>query len=130
VNYSSSLEGTAPTGDEAVVSAGRTTVDWTNRFSHTFSAVTPFASAGLANTVFDTSFFVRPFTSLGIVSHFDGGAKLRVSQAIDVGASAYALRASGAHASSKNGLSDLVTTRSEGYDVNTLFFGVGFRVGK
>jgi hypothetical protein len=96
VNYSSTLEGTAPTGDKAAgFSTGRTTVDWTNRFSHTFSAVTPFAGAGLANTVSDTSFFVRPFTSLGIVSHFDGGAKLRVSQFTDVGASAYALRASG-----------------------------------
>jgi hypothetical protein len=95
VNYSSTLEGTAPTGDKAAgFSTGRPTVDWTNRFSHTFSSVTPFASAGLANTVSDTSFFVRPFTSLGIVSHFDGGAKFRVSQ-VDVGASAYAVRASG-----------------------------------
>ena len=52
LNYSSTLEGTAPTGDKAAgFSTGRTTVDWTNRFSHTFSAVTPFASAGLANTV-------------------------------------------------------------------------------
>ena len=91
LNYPSTLEGTAPTGDKAAgFSTGRTTVDWTNRFSHTFSAVTPFASAGLANTVSDTSFFIRPFTSLGIVSHFEGGAKLRVSQFIDVGTSAYA----------------------------------------
>jgi hypothetical protein len=57
--------------------------------------VTPFARGGLANTVSDTSFFVRPFTSLGIVSHFDGGAKFRVSQFVDVVASAYAVRASG-----------------------------------
>jgi hypothetical protein len=49
--------------------------------------VTPFASGGLANTVSDTSFFVRPFTSLGILSPFDGGAKFRVSQFVDVGAS-------------------------------------------
>src|SRR5215468_5723582 len=96
LNYSSTLEGTAPTGDKAAgFSTGRTTVDWTNRFSHTFSAVTPFASAGLANTVSDTSFFIRPFTSLGIVSHFEGGAKFSLSQFVDVGASAYAVRAAG-----------------------------------
>jgi hypothetical protein len=185
VNYSSTLEGTAPTGDKANgFSTGRATVDWTNRFSHRFSSVTPFANAGLANTVSDTSFFVRPFTSLGMVSHFDGGAKFSLSQFVDVGASAYAVRAAGQQkvvskifkntstttsssgstnaGSGKNrpfetgrevaGSADLVNdngfstwlaahasskmdfqigyTRSAGYDLNTLFFGVGFRVGK
>jgi hypothetical protein len=181
VNYTSTLEATAPTGDKAKgFSTGRATVDWTNRFSHSFSSVTPFASAGLANTVSDTSFFVRPFTTLGIVSHFDGGAKFSLSQFVDVGASAYAVRAAGqqtiiskifknttqtpsgstsgsgknrpfetghevigsadladdngfstwlaAHASSKVDF-QVGYTRSAGYDLNTLFFGVGFRVG-
>jgi hypothetical protein len=180
VNYSSTLEATAPTGDKAKgFSTGRATVDWTNRFSHKISSVTPFASAGLANTVSDTSFFVRPFITLGIVSHFDGGAKLSLSQFVDVGASAYAVRAAGqqtiiskifknttspttttsgsgknrpfenghevtgsaalandnglstwlaAHASSKMDF-QVGYTRSAGYDLNTLFFGVGFRVG-
>jgi hypothetical protein len=183
VNYSSTLEATAPTGDKAKgFSTGRATVDWTNRFSHSFSWATPFASAGLANTVSDTSFFVRPFTSLGLVSHFDGGAKLSLSKFVDVGASAYAVRAAGqqtviskifknttamttssgstttgsgknrsfetsrevtgsatlvddsgfstwlaAHASSKMDF-QVGYTRSAGYDLNTLFFGVGFRV--
>jgi hypothetical protein len=181
VNYSSTLEATAPTGDKAKgFSTGRATVDWTNRFSHKISAVTPFASAGLANTVSDTSFFVRPFTSLGIVSHFDGGAKLSLSPFVDVGASAYAVRAAGqqtiiskifkntttptttttgsgknrpfenghevvgsAALANDNGFSTWLAahagstmdfqigyTRSAGYDLNTLFFGVGFRLGK
>jgi hypothetical protein len=181
VNYASTLEATAPTGDKAKgFSTGRATVDWTNRFSHKISSVTPFASAGLANTVSDTSFFVRPFTSLGIVSHFDGGAKFSLSQFVDVGASAYAVRAAGqqtiiskifknattpttttagsgknrpfetsrqvvgsASLANDNGFSTWLAahagsttdfqigyTRSAGYDLNTLFFGVGFRVGK
>ena len=183
VNYSSTLEGTAPTGDKAKgFSTGRATVDWTNRFSHTISSVTPFASAGLANTVSDTSFFVRPFTSLGLVSHFDGGAKFSLSQFVDVGASAYVVRAvgqqtifskifknttttptsptttssgknrpfetssqvvGGAVLANDNGFSTWLAahagskmdfqvgyTRSAGYDLNMLFFGVGFRVGK
>ena len=181
VNYSSTLEATAPTGDKAKgFSTGRATVDWSNRFSHKFSSVTPFASAGLANTVSDTSFFVRPFTSLGVVSHFDGGAKFSLSQFVDVGASAYAVRAAGqqtiiskifkntttlttttagsgknrpfetsrqvvgsASLANDNGFSTWLAahagstmdfqvgyTRSAGYDLNTLFFGVGFRVGK
>jgi hypothetical protein len=184
VNYSSTLEGTAPTGDKAKgFSTGRATVDWTNRFSHSFSSVTPFASAGLANTVSDSSFFVRPFTTLGIVSHFDGGAKLTLSKFVDVGASAYAVRAAGqqtviskifknasttpgtsgttagsgknrpfetnrevvgsAALANDNGFSTWLAahegstmdfqvgyTRSAGYGLNTLFFGVGFRVAK
>jgi hypothetical protein len=184
LNYSSTLEATAPTGDKSKgFSTGRATVDWTNRFSHKISSVTPFASAGLANTVSDTSFFVRPFTSLGLVGHFDGGAKFSLSQFVDVGASAYVVRAAGqqtiiskifknaattptssgttagggknrpfetsrevvgsaaladdngfstwlaAHAGSKADF-QIGYTRSAGYDLNTLFFGVGFRVGK
>src|SRR5262245_5244980 len=181
INYASNDQATAPTGDKAKgFSTGRATVDWTNSFSHNFSLVTPFASIGLANTVSDTSFFVRPFTSLGLVSHFDGGAKFHLSQVVDVGASAYGVRAAGqqrifsklfksqsttsATASSPGtgkrvfettgetvGTADLANdqgfsawltahsgskinfqagyTRSAGYDLNTLFFGVGFRVG-
>src|SRR5215468_9770393 len=182
VNFASNVEATAPTGDkDKCLSTGRATVDWTNSFSHSFSSVTPFASIGLANTVSDTSFFVRPFTSQGLVSHFDGGAKFSLSQFVDVGASAYGVRAAGqqriiskllkrqattsAPASSPTtdkksvfetsgetvGTADLANdqgvsawlgahagsklnfqagyTRSAGYDLNTLFFGVGFRVG-
>src|SRR5215813_11915245 len=96
INYASNVEATAPTGDkDKGFSTGRATVDWTNSFSHNFSAVTPFANIGLANTVSDTSFFVRPFTSLGLVSHFDGGAKFSLSQFVDVAASAYGVRAAG-----------------------------------
>jgi hypothetical protein len=41
VNYSSTLEATAPTGDKSKgFSTGRATADWTNRFSHKFSSVT------------------------------------------------------------------------------------------
>jgi len=115
------------------------------------------------------------------VSHFDGGAKFSLSQFVDLGASAYGVRAAGQQriisklfkrqsttsatasspATSKKsvfetsgetvGTADLANdqgfsawltahsgskinfqagyTRSAGYDLNTLFFGVGFRVG-
>ena len=115
------------------------------------------------------------------MSHFDGGAKFSLSQFVDVGASAYAVRAAGqqkiiskifkststtpttttagngknrpfetsrelvgsaalanddgfstwlaAHAGSTMDF-QIGYTRSAGYDLNTLFFGVGFRVGK
>jgi len=96
MNYSSTLELTAPTGDKSRgFSTGRVTADWTNRLSIKASSLTPFGSAGIANTVSDTSFFVRPFTSLGLVAHFEGGATYDVASAFRLGASAYAVRGSG-----------------------------------
>ncbi len=179
VNYSSTLELTAPTGDKTRgFSTGRVTADWTNRLSRRFGGLTPFGSAGIANTVSDTNFFLRPFTSLGIIGHFEGGTTYDLSRAVSVGASGYAVRASGqqtvvsklvrsgsgsqGNGNNKNrvfetqsqtvvpadlvndhGLSAWVTvspqpqydfhvgySRSVNYSLNSLFFGIGFRVGK
>ena len=183
VNFTSTVEATAPTGDKSRgFSTGHVTVDWTNTFSRSFSFITPFASMGLANTVSDTSFFVRPFTTDGLVSHFDGGAEFSLSPIADLGASAYAVRASGeqriiskvfrdpattpttpttrgqgsatrafetsreilgtAELANDYGFSTWLAaragsnmdlqvgyTRSAGYDLNTVFFGVGFHFG-
>jgi hypothetical protein len=96
LDYTSNLEFTAPTGDRnRGFSTGRVTADWTNRFSRDISAITPFASAGIANTVSDTNFFIRPFSSFGLVGHFDGGAIYNPSRSVQLGASAYAVRGSG-----------------------------------
>ncbi len=181
VNYSSTLELTMPTGDKSRgFSTGRVTADWTNRFSHRFDSFTPFGSFGIANTISDTAFFVRPFTSLGLVGHFEGGVSYDLSRYVRVAASAYAVRAAGdqtivskvvkrsatsstnssgrgknrvfetqtesvvpAEIANDHGASTWVSvgprsdvdfhvgySRSMNYDFNTLFFGVGFRVGK
>src|SRR5207248_4708102 len=96
VNFLSNLIVTAPTGDkDKGFSTGRATADWTNSFSRRFSSITPFADVGVANTVSDTSFFLRPFSSLGLVGHFDGGVVANVAPVVDLGASAYSVRASG-----------------------------------
>lgn len=181
VNFDSTVEGTAPTGNRTDgFSTGRATADWTNTFSRKVNQVTPFGSIGLANTVSDTAFFVRPFSSLGMVTHFNGGLNLDVAPLVQVGASAYGIQASGQQTvfskikkdgtststttgtSSKKrvyetssetvGTADLTNdhgfstwiavharstvdlqvgyTKSMGYDLNTLSFGIGFRVGK
>jgi len=190
VDYVSYLTTTAPTGDKNKgFSTGDPTIDWTNTFSHTFSQITPYGSFGLANTVSDTTFFVRPFTSLGFVSHFDGGATVNLSP-VEIGGSAYGVVGAGqqtivskvagrksttaipvsttgastskGQGKGKNavfqtvsqtvGSSDLADdhgfsgwlgvkagsnvnlqigyTRSVSYDLDTLFFGVGFHFGK
>jgi hypothetical protein len=96
VDFTSNLELTAPTGDESRgFSTGRVTADWTNTFSRTFGSVMPYASAGVANTVSDTSFFVRPFTSDGLVGHFELGGLWDVTRRVTAGMAGYGVRASG-----------------------------------
>jgi hypothetical protein len=98
LNYSTTLTGTAPTGNENLgFSTGRATYDWNNHFDKTIPIinVTPFANVGVANTVSDTHFFTRPFTTLGTVSHLEGGATLKVFPMVQVGASVYDIIPSG-----------------------------------
>ena len=90
VNFGSVLTGYAPAGDSKLgLSTGRATFDWTNHFDHSFNNLTPFFEAGLSNTVADTQLFLRPFTSLGMNSHFQGGASYQVGRYFNVGASGY-----------------------------------------
>jgi hypothetical protein len=90
-SFVSSITGTAPVGDTAKgLSTGRATVDWNNYLEFTAGRITPYANLGLANSISDTRFFTRPFTSLGKVAHFEGGADVQIWRALSVGASAYA----------------------------------------
>jgi hypothetical protein len=90
VNYLGTLRGTAPTGDTKIgFSTGRATFDWDNYFDHDFGDLRPFADVGLANTISDTQFFYRPFTTLGLVVLSEAGASYRVFPKIRVGASYY-----------------------------------------
>jgi hypothetical protein len=90
VNFGSVLTGYVPAGDSKLgLSTGRATFDWTNHFDHSFNNLTPFLEAGLSNTVADTQLFLRPFTSLGMNSHFQGGASYQLGKSFNVGASGY-----------------------------------------
>jgi hypothetical protein len=96
VNFDSILTVAAPTGSKAAgFSTGSVTYDWSNIFSRTFSRVTPFATVGIANTLMDQPFFIRPFSSLGFLSHFEGGASYRLIHKISVGASVYGIEPAG-----------------------------------
>lgn len=90
VNFGSVLTGYAPIGDSKLgLSTGRGTFDWTNHFDHSFNNLTPFFEVGLSNTVADTKLFLRPFTSLGMNSHFQGGASYQLGRYFNLGASGY-----------------------------------------
>jgi hypothetical protein len=90
LNFASVLTGTAPTGNKADgFSTGRATFDWDNHFDRDFGPLRPFLDLGVANSISDTHFFVRPFTTLGLVSHFEGGATYGILPFVRAGASLY-----------------------------------------
>jgi hypothetical protein len=88
--YATVVTAYAPTGSAAKgFSTGRVGVDWTNRFEHTFHRLTPFFEGGLSNTVPDSVFFARPFTSLGAISHLEEGAEYQLVKHFYTGVSGY-----------------------------------------
>lgn len=96
MNFVSNIRGTVPTGStQNGFSSGRATADWSNHFDRSFGHVTPFVDLGVANTVPDSTYFVRPYTTLGLTGHFDGGASIRILPLLNFRASAYAIEPSG-----------------------------------
>ena len=90
LNYATALTGAAPAGDSKKgFSTGRPTYDWTNRFDREFSSITPFVEIGFSNSIADTRYFLRPYTTLGFNTHLLGGASCDLSKFFSVGASGY-----------------------------------------
>jgi hypothetical protein len=90
LDYASALTLGAPTGDtKKGLSTGRATFDWDNRFEHGFNRFTPFFDGGLGNTVPDSKFLTRPFTSLGMVTHFEEGGGFELFPRVSLNGSAY-----------------------------------------
>ncbi len=96
MNYATTLTGYAPTGDSSKgLSTGRATFDWNNHVDRQFRRLTPFGEIGIGNTISDTRFFPRPFTTLGFNTHMQGGATYDLWRIFSVGASGYAVLPSG-----------------------------------
>lgn len=90
LNYATVLTGLAPLGDSKLgLSTGRATFDWTNHFDHSFNEVTPFLEAGLSNTTADSRLFLRPYTTLGLNTHFRGGVEVNAWKSVSIGAAGY-----------------------------------------
>jgi hypothetical protein len=96
LNYVSALTGAAPTGDrDKGLSTGHATVDWSNYVDRRFGRFTPFGEIGFANSVADTEFFIRPYTTSGFVTHAQAGARYRLAGRITVNASGYLIEPAG-----------------------------------
>jgi hypothetical protein len=79
-----------PTGDTSKgFCTGRVTADWTSQAAEEFGRFTPFLSAGLANSVFDSRYWHRPYTTLGDLAHFEGGTSFDLGHSLTLSASAY-----------------------------------------
>lgn len=90
LNYGSAFTVAAPTGDSSKGrSTGSVTFDWTNQFAREFGRWTPFASAGVGNSLLDTRYWHRPFLTLGPVAHFEGGTSFDLGHSLTLSASAY-----------------------------------------
>ena len=90
LNYATSLTGTGPSGDtKKGLSTGHATFDWDNRIDHDISIFTPFVDAGVANSITDTRFFIRPYTSFGKLAHFEGGTDVDLTHSFSLTLSAY-----------------------------------------
>jgi hypothetical protein len=76
LNYNSTIHLTAPTGDiKKGFSTGHATWNWGNHFEHGFNNFTPFVDLGVGNTINDTKYFHRPFTTFGYNAQFEAGAE-------------------------------------------------------
>src|SRR5215831_11684174 len=74
LNYSSAIHLTAPTADtKKGLSVGHATWNFTNHIDRAFGDWSPFLDAGVGNSILDTRYFTRPFTSFGYNAAFNGG---------------------------------------------------------
>jgi hypothetical protein len=90
VHYVTALSGSAPTGDSSKGrSTGRATANWGNSFSREFDKWTPFANINFGNSLYNTSYFRRPFLTLGKVATFEAGTAYDLGHSFSMSASAY-----------------------------------------
>jgi hypothetical protein len=96
LSFGSTVTASAPVGDVSKgFSTGHATYDWTNHVDHAFDSLTPFADLGIANTITDTRLFMRPFTTYGFNTHFQGGLNYDLWKFFSVGAAGYDIIPSG-----------------------------------
>src|SRR5260370_6078588 len=87
LDFSTGVNGAFPVASSAKgLSTGRVTFDWDNHFAHGFDLFTPFLDVGVANSVPDTRFLKRPYTSLGTLAHFAGGSEMDLGDKFSVSA--------------------------------------------
>jgi hypothetical protein len=87
--YASTVHLGAPTGDmKKGFSTGHATWNWGNHVEHAFDNFTPFLNLGAGNTIPDTRYFHRPYTTFGYNAQFEAGIEVDPGP-LSISASAY-----------------------------------------
>lgn len=90
VNFGAVATVALPTGDSSKgFSTGRVTADLTGQVAKELGRFTPFFSAGAGNSIFDSRYWRRPYTTLGGVAHFEGGTAFDLGRSLTLSASFY-----------------------------------------
>ena len=74
LNYASTIHLGAPTGDtKKGFSTGHATWNWANHIEHGWGNFTPFIDGGLGNSLPDTKYVKRLYSTFGYNAQFEGG---------------------------------------------------------
>ena len=89
LNYASTIHLGAPTGDSKKgFSTGHATWNWTNHFEHGWGNFTPFIDGGVGNTLPDTKYIKRLYSTFGYNAQFEAGTEMDAGP-FSLSASAY-----------------------------------------
>lgn len=79
LTYASTIHVAAPTGaTKKGFSTGHATWNWSNHFEHGWGNFTPFIDGGVGNTLPDTKYLVRLYSTFGYNAQFEAGTGLDI----------------------------------------------------
>ena len=77
LTYASTIHVAAPTGDtKKGFSTGHATWNWSNHFEHGWGNFTPFIDGGVGNTLPNTKYLIRLYSTFGYNAQFEAGTGL------------------------------------------------------
>lgn len=90
IKYVATVTGTAPTGDTSIgLSTGRATADFNNHVEFDLGHFSPLLDLGIANTSTLVNMVKRPYTTLGLLSHYKAGLGLPLGKRLSLELAGY-----------------------------------------
>jgi hypothetical protein len=90
IKYVVTVTGTAPTGDTSIgISTGRFTGDFNNHVEFDLGRVAPLLELGIANSNALVNMVKRPYTTLGMLSHYKAGLGLPLGKRLSLELAGY-----------------------------------------
>lgn len=84
IKYVVTVTGTAPTGDTSIgLSTGRATADFNNHLEFDLGHFSPLLDLGLSNTSALVNAVKRPYTTLGLLSHYKAGLDIPLGKRLN-----------------------------------------------